>query len=71
MDVQAYDQHKVELVLSVHELSTIHQCLNEICHGFVVTDFRRRIGAEVAVVSHILDELDRALSVTDRSETQN
>jgi hypothetical protein len=54
MEIQAYDEEKIEIALTGHEFAVIHQCLNEICNGFVVPDFQRRIGADIEVVAELM-----------------
>jgi hypothetical protein len=50
----------ITMTLSDDERYLIKQCLNECCHGFRIQDFKRKIGADKAVVSQYLDQLGAA-----------
>jgi hypothetical protein len=46
----------IELTVTGKELYTIRQCLNEVCNGFRVADFKARIGVDESAAIALLDE---------------
>ncbi|MGH7091751.1 MAG: hypothetical protein ACREFQ_22915 [Stellaceae bacterium] len=51
---------RLEFDMTRDERYLIKGCLNECCHGFRLSDFRDKIGAEKPVVSTLLDQLSDA-----------
>jgi len=44
------------MILTGKELYTIRQCLNEVCNGFRVPEFKSRIGVDESVAIKLLDD---------------
>jgi hypothetical protein len=57
MKTQRLDPENVSFHLSLHELGTISNGLNEVCHCFRVVDFEAKMGADRREVEHTLDEI--------------
>jgi hypothetical protein len=57
MKVSKLEDGDIELTVNLDELETIGQCMNEVCHGFVVRDFTSRIGADKPYVVSLLDQI--------------
>jgi hypothetical protein len=60
---------QIELALSFDQLDTIKNCLNKVCGGFKVMDFKARIGLDEDVTSRLADEMVFALSGDQPSAT--
>lgn len=48
----------VDITMSKDERYLIKECLNECCYGIRIPDFTGTIGADKALVSRLLDQLD-------------
>ncbi len=57
MQVTDRTEGEVELTLNLDEFCAIKDCLNEVCNGFRMTDFRRRIGVERDVARRLLGQI--------------
>jgi hypothetical protein len=56
MKVNRLANGDIEMMLTGKELYTIRQCLNEVCNGFRVPDFKSRIGVDESAAIELLDE---------------
>jgi hypothetical protein len=56
MKVDRLADGDIEMMLTGKELYTIRQCLNEVCNGFRVPDFKSRIGVDESVAIELLDD---------------
>jgi hypothetical protein len=43
--------------VNLKELAMIGQCLNDVCHGFRISDFAARIGSDKTSVVKLLDQI--------------
>ena len=57
MEIQEFHRDYVVLGLSHHELGVMGNSLNEVCNGFRVADFERKIGVAKSEAEHYLDEI--------------
>lgn len=51
------ESRSVEIRLSINELLMIHQSLNEICHGFYLSNFQEKIGVTRKEAVDLMDEI--------------
>jgi hypothetical protein len=56
MNVDRRADGDVEITLTGKELYAVRQCLNEVCNGFRVSDFKARIGVDESAAIELLDE---------------
>jgi hypothetical protein len=59
MQLKGFDADHVSFLLSRHELATMHQALNEVCHGLRVVDFEAKMGSEKSETWPILKNIGR------------
>jgi hypothetical protein len=50
------------LTVTVNELQTLNNALNEVCNGIPIEDFENRVGVPVAVAEQLLDSIFNALN---------
>ncbi|MBS0655627.1 MAG: hypothetical protein JSR46_07615 [Verrucomicrobia bacterium] len=56
-----------EILLSIDELLTIHQSLNEICNGIDVFEFQTRIGVSREEVVELMKEFATVINITENN----
>jgi len=57
MELKDLDASNVRLVVSLDDLGTMSNALNEVCNGFEVADFRTKMGGNEEEVERILDDI--------------
>jgi len=55
----------IEIKLSVDELLTIHQSLNEVCNGIDLFEFQTRIGVSREEVVHLMKMISQIINKAD------
>ncbi len=61
------DSKSVEVKLSIDELLTIHQSLNEVCNGIDLFEFQTRIGVSREEVLHLMKEISQIINEIDET----
>ena len=59
MTIAKLPDGRIVLTLTLEELAAMRQCLNEVCHGYEVPDFEKRIGAREDRVALLLKQTSR------------
>lgn len=59
MNIAKLPDGRITVTLASEELAAIRQCLNEVCHGYEVPDFEKRIGASEDWVARLLKQTSR------------
>ena len=61
MQLLKNDSNSVEVKISIDELLTIHQSLNEVCHGIDLFEFQTRIGVSKDEELGIMKEISQII----------
>ena len=56
MELKKFDAQSVSLVLSLDELVTMAQALNEVCNGIYVSDFETKMGSDEIETLQLLED---------------
>ena len=59
MEIQEFHRNFVVLGLTRSDLGTMGNSLNEVCNGFHVADFERKIGVPESEAEHFLHEIGK------------
>ena len=61
MQLLTNDSKSAEIQISIDELITIHQTLNEVCNGIDLFEFQTRIGVSREEVLHLMKEIKKII----------
>lgn len=59
MEAKKLDAHHASLLLSRDQLATMHEALNEVCHGIDVVDFETKMGAKLTEVQQKMQQTSK------------
>ena len=71
MKLKGLNAGRALLLLSLDELGTIGNSLNEVCNGIHVADFESKMGGNPEEVEHILDEIIPIYRKADRPRSSD
>lgn len=66
MQLLKSDEHSAEVRLSIDELFTIHQSLNEICNGIDLFEFQTRIGVSREEVLYLMKTISQIINKVEK-----
>jgi len=69
MELKEFDASNVRLVVSLDDLGTMSNALNEVCNGFEVADFHTKMGGNEQEVERILDDIIPIYRQMERTES--
>jgi hypothetical protein len=70
MQLLKNDSKSIEVRLSIDELLTIHQSLNEVCNGIDLFEFQTRIGVSREEVLHLMKVISQIISKVDEKMSE-
>ena len=70
MQLLKNDITSVEVRLSIDELLTIHQSLNEVCNGIDLFEFQTRIGVSREEVLHLMKITGQIINKVDEKMSE-
>jgi hypothetical protein len=71
MQLLKNDLASADVRLSVDELLTIHQSLNEVCNGIDLFEFQTRVGVSREEVSQLMNIISEIISKIDETLAEN
>ena len=64
------NSNSAEVQLSIDDLITIHQSLNEVCNGIHLFEFQTRIGVSKEEVSHLMTTISQIINKIDEKTAE-
>lgn len=71
MELLKSDQTSADIKISIDDLITIHQSLNEVCNGIDLFEFQTRIGVTREEVDHLMDVINQIIQKIETASDEN